>query len=363
MIVISGYQALPVQSGTIPEDYVEYRGVVHIHTTYSEGAGTPEEVLDAAKRARLDFIVITDHNSMAYWDKDRKRNSTAPLLLMGIEISTKVGHLLGLGLQQSQGQFSRDAQSAINEIRTLQGSAVIAHPTRPKTSWRDLNVEGFTGMEILNMNNILSDISIVRRIFLFPQAWINEKGTLTSLIKFDTETIALWDSLNSRRIVAGFYGADAHGSVFTGVPSYETLFRIASLHLVTRRKAVDTLTENDMRTLLRKGSFYISIDGIAPSTYVDFRLVRNKTTFLGIGELCNSIHENDRLKFDAIAPEGSSIRLMRNGTLYMMFENPHFDIPLTMSGAYRVEIVIPKEHNPYRDDRIWVITNHIYISS
>jgi len=99
---VSNYQALPVRSGTIPEDYAEYRGVIHIHTTYSEGAGTPEEVLNAAKLAGLDFIIISDHNSMEYWEKDRKINTLTPLLLMGVEISTKDGHLLGLGLQQSQ---------------------------------------------------------------------------------------------------------------------------------------------------------------------------------------------------------------------------------------------------------------------
>jgi len=213
------------------------------------------------------------------------------------------------------------------------------------------------------LNNVLDRITFIERFVLFPQSWLNEKGVLTSLIDFENEAIALWDSLNSSRAVVGFYGSDAHGPVFTGVPSYENVFRIASLHLVTRGRTTDTLKEKEVRTLLGKGSFYIAIDGIAPSTYIDFRLVRNGTRELNVGESCDSIHENDRLKFDASAPEGAIFRLIRNGTPYMMFENQHFDVPLIQSGAYRVEIVIPKEHNPYGNDRTWIITNHIYVSS
>ncbi len=361
-IVVSRYRPLSVQSGTIPQEYREYRGVDHIHTTYSEGTGTPEEVLEAAKRAGLDFIIVTDHNTMAYWEKNPSTACKPPLLLKGVEVSTKSGHLLGLGLQQPHGNFSRDAQTDIDTISGLGGSAVLAHPRRPKRPWAQTNYEGFKGIEILNMNNILSGLTGVNLFFLFPQACMNEAGALTSLIHFEQPAIGLWDTLVASRSISGFYGADAHGPAFGSIPSYESVFRIASLHLVTNKVARDTLIEQDVRRLLASGSFYIAIDGIARSTYVNFRVERNGIVYKSIGERCTGTDAHDRLRLDSYAPEGSRVRLVRNGDTFMEFESPTFDIPLEIPGAYRVEIVIPKEHNPYGEDKVWVTTNHIYVS-
>lgn len=360
-IAVSRYQVIPLQSGTIPPDYVEFRGVDHIHTNASEGAGSPEEILAAAKRAGLDFVVITDHNTMSSWEKEQWNSSSSPLLLKGIEISTKSGHLLGLGLKKTHAHFSREAQDAINEIRSLGGIAVLSHPTRPKTPWRNFSVEDFSGIEILNMNNVFSSVSRFKLLFLFPQACFNQKGALTSLLDFETSALSLWDTLNTRSKIYGFYGADAHGPAFIGVPSYEAIFGVASLHLVARRPAADTLTEDVVRTLLAKGSFYMAIDGLSLSTYVDFQLVRDGVALARIGETCRGIRKNDQLKFDALAPEGAAIVLMRNGTPYEKFEDSHFDIPLKLPGAYRIEIVIPKERNPYGVEKRWIVTNHITV--
>jgi len=35
-----------------------------VHTTYSDGGGSPEEVAKAARVAGLDFVIITDHNNL-----------------------------------------------------------------------------------------------------------------------------------------------------------------------------------------------------------------------------------------------------------------------------------------------------------
>ena len=51
--------------GAAPADgYARARGVLHVHTTLSDGGGTPEEVVSAAKAAGLDFVAITDHNNL-----------------------------------------------------------------------------------------------------------------------------------------------------------------------------------------------------------------------------------------------------------------------------------------------------------
>jgi len=50
--------------GEAPSDgWLRLGGVVHVHTTLSDGGGTPEEVVGAARAIGLDFVAITDHNN------------------------------------------------------------------------------------------------------------------------------------------------------------------------------------------------------------------------------------------------------------------------------------------------------------
>src|SRR5437773_7110117 len=51
--------------GEPPRDgYTRVSGVVHVHTSLSDGGGSPAEVIDAARRAGLGFVAITDHNNL-----------------------------------------------------------------------------------------------------------------------------------------------------------------------------------------------------------------------------------------------------------------------------------------------------------
>ena len=65
----------------------EYVGNLHVHTPYSDGEGTHQDVAEAALLAGLDFVVFTDHNLLVcgiegyYGDEARGYI----LLLAGVE--------------------------------------------------------------------------------------------------------------------------------------------------------------------------------------------------------------------------------------------------------------------------------------
>ena len=42
----------------------EWVGAVHIHTRYSDGGGTIDEVASIAADVGLDFVIISDHNTL-----------------------------------------------------------------------------------------------------------------------------------------------------------------------------------------------------------------------------------------------------------------------------------------------------------
>ena len=73
------------------------RGAYHIHTNRSDGSGTPDDVAEAAARAGLQFIILTDHG-------DGTRTPDPPvyrsgvLTIDGVELNTTGGHYAALGM-------------------------------------------------------------------------------------------------------------------------------------------------------------------------------------------------------------------------------------------------------------------------
>ncbi|HEV51558.1 MAG TPA: PHP domain-containing protein, partial [Thermoprotei archaeon] len=70
---------------------------LHVHTVFSEDSvNEPQHIIAFAKRKGLSGFAVTDHNTtkgIAAF-KDEKELIVVP----GVEISTAVGHLLGLGI-------------------------------------------------------------------------------------------------------------------------------------------------------------------------------------------------------------------------------------------------------------------------
>ena len=77
---------------------------LHIHTTYSDGTFTPEEILKKAENLDVKLLSITDHNSVdAYQDlkKAEVRNVFSGEIITGVEFATtlfgQVVEILGYG--------------------------------------------------------------------------------------------------------------------------------------------------------------------------------------------------------------------------------------------------------------------------
>lgn len=80
----------------------EFRADLHCHTTCSDGSETPEQVIKLAVQSNLSAISITDHDTVAAYEKAiplAKQTNIA--LLTGVEFSTGLQeisvHILGYG--------------------------------------------------------------------------------------------------------------------------------------------------------------------------------------------------------------------------------------------------------------------------
>lgn len=73
------------------------RGDCHAHTFHSDAKGSAEQLLAAARRQSLDFLFLTDHNTMTGWNQAFRAGAEDMLLLPGMEVTTERGHANLLG--------------------------------------------------------------------------------------------------------------------------------------------------------------------------------------------------------------------------------------------------------------------------
>ena len=69
-----------------------YKGDLHSHTHYSDARGSLEDLVAAAKTQGLDFLAVTDHNTVGHHLPTRIASGTELLLFPGEEITTYRGH-------------------------------------------------------------------------------------------------------------------------------------------------------------------------------------------------------------------------------------------------------------------------------
>jgi hypothetical protein len=110
------------------------RADLHIHTLASDGTVGVVEILEHVERATdLDVVAITDHEridaALAGRAIARDRGFRAEVIV-GEEITTLGGHLLGLWLESPVKPF-RSMRTTIAEIHAQGGIAIPAHPLVP----------------------------------------------------------------------------------------------------------------------------------------------------------------------------------------------------------------------------------------
>lgn len=350
----------------------EYVGNLHVHTVYSDGSGSHNQVAAAALEAGLDFVVVTDHNVLVGGlDGYRHRQGRRVLLVTAEEIhdpnrQPQRNHLLAYEVGRELAPLAAEPQRLIDGVRAEEGLAFLAHPyerAAPRFgegdySWVSWEVEGFTGLEIWNF---MSEFKSLLTSWPAALSYAYQPHRIAS--GPFPETLDRWDQLLAagKRVVA-IGGSDAHARLVRKGPlrrtifPYEFLFRAVNTHVLTD-EALTGEVELDRRRLflaLRRGRCFVGYD--LPASTRGFRFTA--TSDRGTALMGETVTAQFGATFQIRTPRRCRLRLLRDGELINEWLDRDQAVHTAQrAGAYRVEA-----HLQFAGEtRTWILSNPIYV--
>ena len=147
------------------------KGALHVHTTRSDGKGTPEEVIRLHHENGYHFMALTDHNVINHIN-----HADVPMtMLSGIERDLRLPgrtqdkphcvHVVGIGVpgdpaapgqdvypgHAGNGECGADAQPMIDDMHAWGMKTIYAHPEWSGTTYQDFkDLKGNFAMEVWN---------------------------------------------------------------------------------------------------------------------------------------------------------------------------------------------------------------------
>jgi len=330
---------------------LEVEGVYHIHSTFSDGRKTADEIVTIASSIPLDFIILTDHGNPNLESIAFNGWKRGVLVLSGSELSVSRGHLVALNFDTPQAPFLQNAEQAAWQVSALEGFSIIAHPYS-KTQWSWGNLINYSGIEIINADTMLKK-KVFATVPLIPALLIKPEYPLIRMLSRPEKNLRKWDELNSTHQIYGYYSTDAH-------TLYRALFRLLHLHLVLQSPLSNDSQEaiSQVGEALQKGQFYSAVDAAAHAK--GFRFWANKGN--------QSIPMGGNLRMDAPVslhiktpyPFSYETHIIHNGrTIVRSFEK-NITYTVIHTGFYRVEVYL-REKSPLRNDVPWILSNPIFI--
>ncbi len=344
---------------------------LHLHTRYSDGTGTHQDVLRAAMRSGLDVVMPTDHNVYVQgMDGYLHEGERTVLLMCGEEVHDRTrnpqkNHLLVLGAGREMAPFAPDPQNLLNQVQAAGGLAFIAHPREhalpflgeTDITWVDWDIHGFTGIELWNGLSELKEVSptFLRTIFhaLFPATIAH--GPLP-------ETLTLWDDLLATgNSVVAVGGSDAHalhktlGPIRKTIFPYEFHFGAINTHIFTPGPLSGELNADRRMVLqaLREGHAFIGYDRPASTRGFRFTAQCEETAIMG-----DSVRLREGVTLQIRMPGEAECRLIKDGKLLQTWHNREICAHITTEpGVYRVECYI----RYLGKRRGWIFSNPIYV--
>jgi len=133
-----GKQTLPLNSRVLGEEDRWYVGELHAHSSHGTGKESVRQLVRRAERAGLDFLAITDRNTMAA-SADPDHTSDRVVLVPAMEWGDDkrgVALLYGPRTFPDYVDSIPQAQAIVDIVQAQHGFYAIAHPCFPTAPWQ-----------------------------------------------------------------------------------------------------------------------------------------------------------------------------------------------------------------------------------
>jgi hypothetical protein len=320
-----------------------YAGDFHVHSSESGDApATLDQIVDYARGRGLDFIVLTDHNTISHVPRIAARQATLTdfLLVPGAEVTTYGGHATAVGttsyIDHRVGLGGRTATAIIDEVHARAGVFSVNHPALAlgdlcigcAWSHADTPWERVDGIEIQTGN-----------------------ADLTAAL-FTPRTIALWDMQeDAGHHIAAIGGSDDHRA---GTETGSLPARVGS---PTTMVLADGLSEQAIREAVFEGRTVVRFHGPEDPMVV---LVAKDTQSSRQAELGATLTEVGEVALEATIEggDGAVAELWKDGvqveTRAIAGAVTRFVRPVSGElERYRVEVT--------RDGNRLTVTSHVYV--
>jgi len=360
------------QRVAIQDDFVEYKGAMHVHSFLGgHSTGNFDEIIAAAKSNQLDFVVMTEHPS--------KNFSTAEMTLKGVhagvlfingnEVTTaQADRLLVIPGNGSAAETDQNStQQVVTQAKDRNATVFVAYPEEFK-SWDSTD---YDGVEVYNVYTNAREINPI--IMFFDGLWSYRSYPdllFAAFYKRPAESLRRWDSAiatRKQRLVA-VAGNDAHanvglvlndtsGDTLLGLKldPYERSFRLVRVHVLIPNGSI--LDAETLRGALAAGHCFIGFDLFSDSS--GFRFTGsslNETRIQG-----DEITLEREIRLNVTAPISSRIVLRRDGNAIQTESGvTRKEFIVTERGSYRVELYLPQLPGSV-SEKPWIISNPIYV--
>lgn len=358
-----------------PAGYYDYRGAMNVQTDLSLGSASPTEVIDEARLADLDFLVLTDVNQ---FESAELYNGYYGSLMVMSEAEYSfldsrilyVAELPGKRFDSSSeaNLFLTDLLSQTSE-QSRDGLTVLAHPFHNgKPTWSGAYPTGLHGIEILNSKAISSNVWRDSKLDIFWSLVIypfNPRYSFLRLFREPTEEIALWDRLNVEQpetYVTGFAGSDANAraiplaNYLVRFPSYQKSLGLANNHILLNSELTGHFLKDRQKVFqaLRNGNFYFSMDALADPKGFNALLIDDHERSHLMGTR-TPFKKGQRIEARIAHPpdEFYEMVLWKDGQREEIVNGPELKYEVKEPGVYRIQVRV-SPMLPIPDGKRWI---------
>jgi hypothetical protein len=343
--------------------------VVHVHTIYSDGTATVPELLDAARDAGAEAVLLTDHDSLRARRDGWEGTHDGVFLLVGTEVSPREGHYLAFGVREEIPHAGRSAREIAAAVRAAGGVGFAAHPFSDgghmlypplarrvvlPHGWPTLGVaDGCDGIELWSLT---TDAAEGWRTPAQAWRWLRDPEAAVATGP-PAHHLRRWDELSGRWRLPALGGLDGHapgirvGGRVRSPLSHARTFGLVRTHLLCERPLSGDADADRTTVLaaLRHGSAWIACPFVAPAHGSRFWAERADGTTIAMGGEAPAGPARLRARLPAVA----DILLLRDGAPLRHAHGDALDVEIEGAGVYRIEARL--------DGRVWLLSNPIHL--